>query len=89
MSDNLVTQQDFDDANEHLARVLVDANIDLNPFGLIMLRLDMIQDILLDHRIISPADLDLKWAMFLHEHLSGELGRIQAQAETVERETHE
>lgn len=89
MSDELVTQQDFDDANEELAKILTDANVSLNPFELIMLRLDMIMDILISRRVISEPDLDLKWATFLNRHLNDAISFVHDQADTIERETND
>ena len=89
MTDELATQEQYDAANEQLAEALTDANVSLNPFELIMLKLDMILNIMIEHRIISETDLDLKWSMFLHDHLVSTIGQVKSQAETIERETHE
>jgi hypothetical protein len=89
MNETPMTQEELDVANEELAKVLTDANVTLNPFDLIMLKIDMVLAIMIDHRIISETDLDLKWSMFLNEHLTSAMGIVKQQAETIERETDE
>lgn len=88
MSDETFNQQQLDNANEEMAKVLTDAGITLNPFELIMARIDMILEILIQQGLVTETDLDVRWAATLNNLLHAMLEAVKSQAETIEQETN-
>ena len=74
---DILSKAFYDACNEQFAEMLTKANMTLNPFDLILLKIDMVIDILVDKEIISSEEIGRKWSIYLHDELLEAINQIE------------
>ena len=75
--------------NARVITALSDAGYTFDPIDILLLRTDMISQIMIDLGLISREALDHQWEIFMAGLLQSSIADIERRSEIVTKEAHE